>query len=397
MRVLVESMWQSCGALHHTIQSMAAACLARDFPYLAAVAYREHVQAIDYVKSRSSDTPCDEATLLACMLLGHTASWLNPQNLATDMFRESCELLKDMAARRYSEDSHSFFSNTVDYWAMLLAFLTGRDELGDYQTHATARPPRPPGALDPHPYSGISRETVQLLTEIGLVIFAYRKHMANITFMAESDVEVFKSALRQARYLEMRLTEHRTLDLSQVKELGDRRTTLDHLQLIDEAYRCTGLLQLYRVFPDLLRLRYAPWSKENLLLPGPAVKTPTAEERQEWLTKLAVHTLDILRDIPFESHTRSVQPFIMVALSGELKYTDLGPDGTPVACPASIEVMTARKFIYSRLVAYSHIFPIRKTQVILELITHIWSQADAGHDVYWADVAHGRNLGTMMG
>ncbi|KAK7450323.1 hypothetical protein Landi51_05394 [Colletotrichum acutatum] len=430
MRNIVETMWQSSGALYHTIQSMAAACLSEDFPHLLPVARREHGNALKLIRDRPSALPLStsmttthkRAMLLSSTLLGHTSSWLSPQNLATDMFRASCSMLKDVSAETRGSDadaSLSFFSDTMDYWAMLLAYLTDSTQLGDYHHTTSIGPADPSKSIEPHPYSGISHATVRLLTDTGILIFQYRKHMAAVKFLTETDLDVFRAALRSARQLERAFLAHRPPDLSRVTDPGDPKTPLRHLELIDEAYRCTGLLQLYRVFPDLLNERYAPWDRERLLRPVPmsaaagvgvdSNKVPSARERRTWLTKLAMYILGILRDIPFESRTRSAQPFIMVAISSELRrepqhlrqpdagYGDSGADVLDIG-PASIEVARARKFVRSRLAAYTHILPLRKSRVISELIDHTWAALDVGEeDVYWLDIAREKNLGTMMG
>ncbi|OAQ66796.2 C6 zinc finger domain-containing protein [Pochonia chlamydosporia 170] len=278
MRNIVETMWQSSGALHHTIQSMAAACLCEDFPHLRPVARSEHTQALEHIHKNSSLSTYKDAMLLAATLLGHTSSWLNPQNLATDMFRASCGMLNDIVTEPAREDQClSFFSGTMDYWAMLLAYLTDSNQLGDYRRHSSVGPAEASRTSEPHPYSGISHDMVRVLTDIGILIFQYRKHMLTVKFMSENDLDIFKNALREARRLERLLLAHRSPQLSQFKDPGDPKTPLKHLELIDEAYRCTGLLQLYRVFPDLLNERYAPWDKDHLLRPLPSAKPPTAE------------------------------------------------------------------------------------------------------------------------
>jgi transcription factor-like protein len=407
MRNIVETAWQSSGPLHHTVQSMAAACLSEDFPHLQAVARAEHHQALALLRpGQPSPTSLTarNALLLAAQLLGHTSSWLAPQNLATDMFRASCTMLNDASADTTDsppDPSIAFFSDTMDYWAMLLVYLTDSSQLGDYRRRSTVDP-LPPSA-EPHPYSGISHEMVRVLTDAGILIFQYRKHMSSVRFMTERDFDVFKNALREARRLERVLLAHRTPDLSRFRDPGDPKTPLKHLGLMDEAYRCTGLLQLYRVFPDLLAERYAPWDRDRLLSPLPAQGEPTPRERQAWLTKLAMHILGILRDIPFESRTRSVQPFVMVAAASELRrdphhLQQSSDDAAFSIDKTSIEVARARKFVGSRLAAYTHILPLRKSRVIFELINSVWSAMDAGEeDVYWLDVAYEKKLGTMMG
>ncbi|KXJ89480.1 fungal-specific transcription factor domain-domain-containing protein [Microdochium bolleyi] len=439
MRGIVETRWQSSSVLNHTIQSMAAACLSEDFPQMLAVARREHDQAMESIRADfPSSTTGRKDILLAYMLLGHTASWLAPQNLATDRFRASWNMLGSIMEDAPDDNAKtlSFFSDTMEYWAMLLVFLTDRRELGNFRRRPGAAMigPSPSasasdtaGSIDePHPYSGISRETVKLLTDTGILVFGYRTHMAKVRFMAERDLDIFRAALRDARRLERSFLAHVSPDLVQLRDPGDPQTPLEHLRLIDEAYRCTGLLQLYRVFPDLLSERYTPWCEASLLSPAPGSgrSSITPEERQAWLTKLALHVLGILQNIPFESRTRSVQPFIMVAVSSELRRksavcnsdrprlgyptisgrnsgdptrSSLLADG-PALDRDEIEVVKARKFIRARLAAYSHVLPLNKVQVISELLKAVWAALDRGEEeVYWVDIARDKGLRTMMG
>ncbi|KAF4334207.1 choline transporter [Fusarium beomiforme] len=406
MRNIIEKMWQSSGVLYHTIQSMAATCLSKDFPHLLPIARQERSQALQLVNDRPQEVG-KQVILLASMLLGHTSSWLNPHNLATETFRASQSILDEITTENGDTSDISFFKDTMDYWAMLLVYLTDKNELGQYRREASIGPPNITKPIEPHPYSGISQDMVRALTDTGILIFQYRKHMSTMKFMTESDLDVFRAALREGRRLERIFLAHQVPSTLETKNPGDPKTPLKHLELMDEAYRCTGLLQLYRVFPDLLNERYAPWTKDHILRPLPAHQLPTKQERQLWLTKFALHILGILEEIPFESRTRSAQPFVMVSISGELRQTSQHLQGSQVCATdpgmlsiddVSIEVARARKFVSSRLSAYTHILPLRKSQVILELINQVWSAIDDGQeDAYWLDIAYEKKLGTMMG
>ncbi|KAI1034455.1 hypothetical protein LB504_004363 [Fusarium proliferatum] len=406
MRNIIEKMWQSSGVLYHTIQSMAAACLSKDFPHLLRVAREERSQALQLVRDRPQEME-KQVMLLASMLLGHTSSWLSPHNLATENFRASQSILDEIATENSDSSEMSFFRDTMDYWAMLLVYLTDKNELGGYRREERIGPPNVTKPVEPHPYSGISQDMVRALTDTGILIFQYRKHMSTMKFMTESDFDVFRTALREGRRLERTFLAHQVPSAVHTKNPGDPKTPLRHLELMDEAYRCTGLLQLYRVFPDLLNERYSPWDKDHILRPLPAHQVPTKKERQQWLTHFALYILGILEDIPFESSTRSAQPFVMVAISGELRQYSHDLQGSEVSVTdpgllsidiLSIEVARARKFVSSRLSAYTHILPLRKSQIILELINQVWSAIDDGQDdAYWLDIAYEKNLGTMMG
>ncbi|KAJ4128117.1 hypothetical protein NW768_008401 [Fusarium equiseti] len=396
MRSIVESSWQSSGALHHTIQSMAAACLSETFPYLQTVAQQEHSLALEFVRNKGITLGQKQAMTLAMTFLGHTSSWISPNNLAPDMYKSSCNMLEEMAADGENPAS-SFFTGTMDYWGMLLAYLTDSERSDVSDTTFASQT----NLIEPHPYCGISRRIITVLRSVGILIFSYRKKTSNIGFMTEQHVDAFRIALSQARRLERILLAHKLPDLSHVKDPGDPQTSLIHLKLMDDAYRHTGLLQLYRVFPDLLIDRYTPWDKANILQPVPESVIPSVEERQIWLTELALHVVKILEEIPFESRTRSAQPFIMVAVSSELAINSeqtSGNDGFASLDQLPLRVSKARKFLASRLAAYTHILPLQKTRAISQLINHIWSALDAGEQhVYWLDVAYQKKLGTMFG
>ncbi|KAJ2983011.1 hypothetical protein NQ176_g1007 [Zarea fungicola] len=416
MRNLVEATWQFSGALYHTIQSMAAACLSREFPHMRAVALDEHNQARSHVQHYSSLSSGKDrdSMLLAATLLGHTSSWLDPKNLATDMYRTSYGMLTEAAqSQTASQDLLSFFGGTMDYWTMLLAFLTDGKELELEQHRAQTRVAGhyqgPKKEAEPHPYVGISHDMVRALGKVGSLVFRHRKILSGVKFLTEDDFDVFRAAIQEARRLERVFLAHRTPDLSGVADPGDLKTPLKHLELIDEAYRCTGLLQLYRVFPDLLKERYRPWEADELLQPLPSDRVPTESERNQWLTDFALHILGVLQEIPFESRTRSAQPFLMVAISSELRIPKAssvptefnncpGSSALPGLDTTSINTARARKFVSSRLAAYTHILPVRKSQVILDLTSEVWRAMDSGkRDVYWLDIATEKQLKTMMG
>ncbi|RGP76896.1 c6 zinc finger domain [Fusarium longipes] len=400
MRNIVESMWQSSGALHHTIQSMAAACLSESFPHLLEIAQQEHTRALGCITNKPTVPAQRSAMALAATFLGHTSSWISPNNLAPDMYQTSCSML-DEIARENEASASSFFRGTMDYWAMLLAFLTDSQQLDTSERNSASFPASQARRVEPHPYCGISHSIIKTLRDTGILIFSYRKKMSKISFMTEEHADTFKRALSKARRLERLFLSHRLPSLSHIEDPGDPQTPLKHLQLMDEAYRYTGLLQLYRVFPDLLNERYEPWDKDRILQPVPGTKIPTSKERQNWLNELSLHVIDILEDIPFESGTRSAQPFIMVAVSSELvldsQQTPLN-DAFESLNQLPFRVAKARKFLASRLAAYTHILPLQKTKAISQLINHIWAALDAGEQqVYWLDVAYEKKMGTMFG
>ncbi|KAH9227458.1 hypothetical protein K456DRAFT_1754082 [Colletotrichum gloeosporioides 23] len=379
MRILMESSWQSSEVLFHTMQSIAAACLMKSFPELGCVAIRERnlaLQGFDKGYASSHD----------------------PSDLELEKFTTTQNTLRNWVPDSKTAITFRFFKSAVEYWELLLSFFIETCSTTD-NTSGFIGPPQPCGNL-PHPFTGISDDTMSLLARVGRLIHGHRRKLALTAFILEELLDSFRQDIRQARQIERRLLAYTGPNISEMVDPEDPRTTLAHLSKLDEAYVCSGLLQLYRVFPDLLSDRYNPWDAVDLYDAPPPCKRPTETERNAWLTSLAIYTLDLLRDIPFESRTRCVQPFIFVAVAGELRV------GTQAVVSMdarlygndAIRIATARNFITARLSAYRDILPLRKVMNISELVRHTWAALDSEKEnVYWLDVCVEKRLSTLFG
>lgn len=435
MRIMTEALWQHSGPLYHTMQSIAATCLSNELPHLASVALTERAQAMKLLNDNTVfPSMIQEDKALCIHLLGYTISWLDPDDLALDGLKASHKLLEEWAADTTQVSTNmKFFRDDFDYWAMLLAFFADGDTIKKLRTSSAdfLGPTEPEGRpFLPHAWIGISSEIVNIITDVALLISRHRKKMSNISFLTQNDFSAFQEALREARILEKRLLCYRSVDVQQFLDPGDAQTPVAHFQKMEEAYRYTGLLQLYRVFPDLLCERYRPFRASEILHIRPVSKQPSTEERDMWLTQLALHIVKILMEIPLESHSRAIQPMILVAASSELRYdssvkqllpqTSLPHEAQPgnkivdfggaykqqrlqlattgfCIDNASIEVARARRFVKSRLSAFLHILPARKMHKIQELVRLTWAALDAGQsDVYWLDIANKEHLCPLM-
>ncbi|KAK2729488.1 C6 zinc finger domain protein [Colletotrichum kahawae] len=405
MRVLMESSWQSSEVLFHTMQSMAAACLAKSFPELGSVAVRERgfaLQGFD-TEYEASSWHQEDTILMAGLLLGHTASWHNPSDLELEKFTITQKTLRNWVPDSKTAITFRFFKSAVEYWELLLSFFTETCSTTDHASGFIG----PPQTVEnlPHPFTGISDETTSLLARVGRLIHNHRKIRSLHAFITEELLDSLRKDVQQARRIERRLLAYKAPNISEMVDPEDPRTTLAHLSRLDEAYICSGLLQLYRVFPDLLSDRYNPWDSVSLYDARAPCKTPTEPERNAWLTSLAMYTLDLIREIPFESRTRCVQPFIFVAVAGELHIetravVSMDTDNEEARSHGNdaIRIATARNFITGRLSAYRDVLPLRKVMNISELIHHTWVALDSGkQNVYWLGVCVEKRLSTLFG
>ncbi|RAH51320.1 uncharacterized protein BO95DRAFT_377787 [Aspergillus brunneoviolaceus CBS 621.78] len=459
-RSTVSRLWGSSLAMCRTMQSMAAATLVNDFPEFGPLGRKMRNEAVDII---SKEANLDDKSLLALLMLGQTASWHDSKDLGISFFnllRNHLDTRPEKSPTTGRGNNHQFFEEALIYWEMLLSFVADDSAV---LCGTTAAGPEESLVLQrvPHPWTGIARDTQFTVQEVGRLVRRERKRMRCRTFTSHADVAQAQQAIERAEELEERLLGLAHPAEAEIISPGDDETPVWHLLTMAEVYRCTGLMQLYRVFPDLLRRRLRPqrasgssppsgaddassmsmsmnnrdpflspafgssqhWFCDPVLLhpspgeaptaatapPGPPPSEPipapaSASQYDTWLTELALTTLSRLKTIPLESRTRCLQPFLLVASSSEIRLprlppleTNLDSNGPNISAHA-IDVSQTRRFILGRLTSFMHVLPPKPIGVCLELVREVWRRMDAGEpEVYWMDVMMEKGWETTMG
>lgn len=447
-RTTVSRLWGSSLAMCRTMQSMAAATLVHDFPQFGPMGLKMRNEAVE-VLTKDSTTILDDKSLLSLLMLGQTASWHDPKDLGIPFFnllRKHLNAISSGHAGSLSSNhskNHQFFEEALIYWEMLLSFVADNDSValsGNAGTEDSLVLQRMP-----HPWTGIARDTHSAVQEVGRLVRRERKRIRTQRFTSQDGITQAQRAIDQAAQLEERLLELAHPAEAEIISPGDDETPVWHLLTMAESYRCTGLMQLYRAFPDLLRRRLPLQSaadQDPFFLSDPMLGNPNLDEFCEfpglgsgdqnttrtearknsssyydsWLTEFALTTLSRLRTVPIESRTRCVQPFLLVASSSELRLPQLPmttedethnePDNNPSHdndnssnIPShAVEVLRTRKFVLGRLTSYLHVLPPKPIHVCLQLVREVWRRMDAGEkDVYWMDVMIAKGWETTMG
>ncbi|KAH7161494.1 C6 zinc finger domain protein [Dactylonectria macrodidyma] len=427
-RTAISNVWSQSQSLYYIIQSMAAACLSEVSPNLSKISRQLRDAAVTSVSKETSVTQMETSSLLALVMLGMSLCWHDAGSLGQSEF----ELLA--RTTRFSEahgDNLSladkqkkiFFYNSLIYWRMLLSFVTDQDLAFPAALHpqpypSQSRTTQPWELRMPHPQTGIGIEVQELVANVGSLVRRERKRIRSRRYSSRQDIEQSKSAIQTAEELYVKLC---AIDLpieSAIVDSGDEMTPTIHLLKIAEAYRCMGLLQLYRNFPDLLLL-YSP--------PGDALdqsRPPTSTGidpdpidagllMDTWLTCLALHILDLVEAVPVSSRSRSIQPLLMVSVCSELSLSrsfclTAGLQQVPVATitssprikvpPTAMDVLQARRTIVSRLSYFENVLAAKPIRRMLLLIKETWASMDEKqHDVYWMDVMMEKGYETLMG
>ncbi|KAG2024654.1 hypothetical protein GB937_003846 [Aspergillus fischeri] len=445
-RSTVSRLWGSSLAMCKTMQSMAAATLVNDFPEFGPLGQRMRNEAVEII---FKETTMDDKSLLALLMLGQTASWHDSKDLGVSFFNLLRKHLDVKAAETASHNrgnNHQFFEEALVYWEMLLSFvaddsavLSGKSASGIGESVVLQRVP--------HPWTGIARDTQFTVQEVGRLIRAERKRVRARNFTSQADIDRAQMAITRARELEERLLGLAHPTEGEIVSPGDEETPVWHLLTMAEVYRCTGLLQLYRVFPDLLRHRLpsnealtsqtdqqssataprdpffcldpdlnlegmawfsdCPFTQPESNVPSePAASSTTHSDSyySSWLTEFALTTLSRLKTIPLESRTRCLQPFLLVASSSELRLPRVTPTEIPLDVDGphlsshAIEVSRTRRFVLGRLTSFMHVLPPKPISVCLQLVQEVWRRMDAGDsNVYWMDVMIEKGWETTMG
>ncbi|OJJ83891.1 uncharacterized protein ASPGLDRAFT_126804 [Aspergillus glaucus CBS 516.65] len=449
-RTTVSRLWGSSLAMCRTMQSMAAATLVHDFPQFGPMGLKMRNEAVDIL---TKETAMDDKSLLALLMLGQTASWHDPKDLGISFFNLLRKHLNgkssgaDSFLSRHSKN-YQFFEEALVYWEMLLSFVADNDSLSLSDTTSGMEDSLVLQRM-PHPWTGIARDTQSAVQEVGRLVRRERKRIRAQRFTSQEDITQAQKAIDQAQQLEERLLRLAHPAEAEIISPGDDDTPVWHLLTMAEAYRCTGLIQLYRVFPDLLRCRLPspntsttdqdpflsdpilgndcnldgfefPWLDINSPKKTPSETTTTTTTTKTkatdsyyntWLTEFTLTTLSRLKAIPMESRTRCVQPFLFVASSSELRLPTVPMDESNTNTNTNnqdnsneenvshaVEVLRTRKFVLGRLTSYLHVLPPKPIHVCLQLVKEVWRRTDAGErDVYWMDVMMERGWETTMG
>ncbi|KEF58805.1 uncharacterized protein A1O9_03648 [Exophiala aquamarina CBS 119918] len=339
-RTTVGNFWTLSPALYRTLQSMAAACLVNENPYFKRLSRTLRTEAMSLLFNTPDE---DETSLLALLMLGQSSSWFDPQDLGIPLFKT---LRSRLNRREPTPDgqltsvvgSHGFFQEAMEYWEMLLSFVSS--EIISDPMDGPWSPSHSNMRKIPHPWTGICRETQMLVNQVGQLVRSERIRARSTKFTWQHSIDESVTSLQLARCLESRL---RSLSEPQDEAIinpGDVETPIWHLQRIAEIYRRTGLINLYRVFPDLLLEQINQLQALNAnstmlsgtnsasddwlgLVEDCTTGNTEPDSMYNWLTNYAIETIDLLESIPPTSRTRCLQPFMLVACACELRAPPL--------------------------------------------------------------------------
>lgn len=412
-RTTIGRIYQDCPSIKYAIMSMAAAHLANTFPNMAAVGQEMQRKASDALQAELPLVQNSQAsatkTFLSIMLLGLTTSWHNSSALGLEYLSTARSLILPKLLSRTEEDEvqreAQFFEESLIHWEMLMGFVTEdamcfsapsglRPRRVSKQNSPAAR--RPDGKIVPHPWTGIAPTGQFLLAEVGRLVRRDR----SLDKDSAVDIRRRQENALNAASLEEDLLALEYPSADDLADTGDERTPKQDFIVVAEAYRCAGLLELYRVFPSILRKRlgkdkFGASANVDFHFPMPRFETPYEDtDTKLWLNSLAMHILRSIESLPSSSGTFCIQPLLLVIAASELKFVS-SVDFFDVHASDS-KILTSRDFVIRRLQEFALRLPNKPLRQMIQLIKETWRQSDEGHDAFWIDIMNEKGWHTIM-
>jgi hypothetical protein len=412
-RTTISRIYQDSLSIKYAMQSMAAAHLANTFPNMAAIGIDFQRKACDALQAElplvQNGSASATKTFLSIMLLGLTTSWHDSSALGLDYLSTARSLILPKLLSRSEEDEvqreAQFFEESLIHWEMLMGFVT--EDAMSFSPFSGLRPRklskknasatrRPDGKIVPHPWTGIAPMGQFLLAEVGRLVRKER----SLDKDSAVDFRRRQENLHNASSLEEDLLALEYPSVDELADTGDERTPKQDFIVIADAYRCAGLLELYRTFPSILRKRLGGAQFDgshniDFQFPMPRFETPHEDtDIKLWLNSLAMHILRSIESLPSSSGTFCIQPLLLVIAASELKFVS-SVDFFDVHANDS-KILSAREFTIRRLQEFALRLPNKPLRQMIRLIKETWRQSDEGQDAFWIDIMNDKGWHTIM-
>jgi hypothetical protein len=433
-RATVGRLWDGSAPIYYAIQSMAAAYLSNHFPRMSAVGaqmQREAFKSLYQVQQAGMESQENvDKTLLTVLLIGQTTAWHNPKDLGLVHLKTAKRLntrrleYQKGAISSKTQRQNKFFEQCIVYWDMLAAFVEDEENLenlGETSQENISGPWSEDHQIFPHPWTGVAPKLQVLFSKNGRLVRAYRKDPfkqfpdleLNIPFFGfnSNDPNAQGSYVPESRWvtsaldLEEQLLSFNLPSETDLVDAGDENTPVRQYILLAEAYRCAGLLEIYRVFPSTYLLRQSTTQE--------IMSVSAIQPVGEFLIALALHIVSLLEKIPKTSGTRCLQPVVVIVAASELRFSPPTSSTFLMSDPFMVfpgeamhgiesnaaslfnaissfelDVAAARRFVMTRLQDFQLSLPGKPMGKAITLVQETWARADLGQEVFWSKHNH---------
>ncbi|KAL1306842.1 hypothetical protein AAFC00_005498 [Neodothiora populina] len=428
-RTVIARLWDNSSSIFFAIQSMAAAHLANYMPNMRLVGLNMQRKAYECLQQElqlaSINQTMDDKLLLAVLLLGLTACWHDSSDLGAAHLTAARALIYPRLLRddglqgTESNRNDQFFAEALIYWEMCMAFVSRETFVPGMERRLPAaafgdHDGRSENKIFPHPWTGIAPRIQMLFAEVGRLVRHYCTMRFSLFSPTGDPLAIdMDSIIIAAKDLEEELLSINLPSADDLVDVQDERTHKTDFISIAEATKCAALLEIYRVFPEILEHRLgSPGGMGGDAFPQAIPSffstdtdyTSTNRSRStidssRWLTSLARHILDVIGKVPTSSGTRPLQLILLTTAAAELRLKGVAvtSPGLLASTTYDLEVAQARGFAMARLNELASRLPSKPVLKIIQLVREVWRRNDAGDDAFWMDVMTENGWETIMG
>lgn len=366
------------------------------------------------------------------MILMSSKPWHNPRSTGSAHFAGARALVTAwLSTQKYCTLSPQarLIVPMLIYWEMLASFVMpdGGGIIYHLEMHLgrlfpviePRRPDKQTEKLKLHPLTGAATQVYLLFAKVGhhvrrrvVTLRAAGRSLSSRSAMQDESLFSNQSNLPRSgsssiEEIEEALLAYEIPSIEQVEETNDIHTPAHDILSVAEAYRLAALLQIYRTFPFLLRVRL-PVARQNSRVDFTPPKSFQSSSNSHdeagekamnlFLFGLATNILELISHISPESRTRTIQPLILMMAANELyrpathetAHTDMGEDGFRV-------IDHWRKFVSSRLLGCIRYVSVTSLATTMDVVKEMWKDMDSGRRVFWLDIIINHNWETLLG
>jgi Fungal specific transcription factor domain len=406
IRRLVAESWTSSPTIYFAIQSMAVGHLANWYPYMAPLGLTKRSQAWRALQHdlhlHRVGQLYSKTALLSLLLLGLSSTWHHCSNLGLQYLCIARNLIQRQLQSVHngqfavSAIDREFYTGALIHWEMLASFIDPVS-ITPFAGHGSPNLDFPMSAKPalPHPWTGIATELHFAMAEVGRILRRQRSPSVVVGFSQNYDLSTDDGDRQWAANLETFLRKIKIDSEDQIADYEDPATPKIDLIHTARAHQYVGLLEIYRIYPDLLMDRLSNQADDDsfqLILPdGHSAYTRVIDS---CLAAIAVQIMELLDTISLSSAACRLHPVLLVAAACQLRFPDSETTTTDRCAP----VVQQRYNLEERMLALSRKFPQKPLLRMMDIVKEVWDRLDVGNqDPHWIDVINEKGWQTIMG
>ncbi|KAK5055083.1 hypothetical protein LTR84_012831 [Exophiala bonariae] len=441
-RTYVAELMSGDTIIYHCMLSMSAAHLYQHREVFKQVALNYRTEAISSLRAELSltdgrrvleaDGHSRLSTLLfGTLLLGMSSSWHETSSLGEIFLHGARSLLKTAKVRQSNTASGlannpdltfrdhpeaNFLVGAIAFWEMLSSYHINQDiSATDYLKPFCLE--LESADVAPNPWTGVNTGLFLLAAKVGtLTRHAHLLHQLAATLPAiKMETHLDQKLLETARQLEEQIRRYEVRPLT--TDTDDKLTPGTHFETMARVYQLTMRLELYQVFPELLRES----SQMAHYWVSSQHESRSRSGYLEIIRALAVNILTLLCSIPVTSGTKAIQLFPLVVAGSALQYDSTvsnasAPDKLCVAQEVVSLIGDKTAILHWRAVVQNTMLTVYKyvglesAQRGAKIVENVWTRSDTNYHshssdtgvettkfIYWADVMREEHLETLLG